>query len=354
MISLCVLTKNSEKMIEKCINSVKVIVDEIIVVDTGSGDKTKEIVIGMGAKVFDFKWNDNFSEAKNYLIGKATKEWILVLDYDESISSQDYENIKELAKSNEYLGYYLFQRNYVKGIGHFGWISCSGDRYEESNKFEGYVPRKLVRLFKNDPRINFTGAIHDSVIQSIEKIGFDLIGNSDIAIHHYGLLDRGMERNKWYIEVEKRNLRNDFYQEYQIAIQLLSIGEVKEATEHLLRSIELNPDFYLSYLELAIIAIKSGKISEAKPLLLHSLKLKEHEESWNNLGIVEVYEGNIEKGIEYFKKAIKMNEKNADFHFNLAQALKQAVREKEAREEFERAVYLNKYYEGKRVEFEGK
>jgi glycosyltransferase involved in cell wall biosynthesis len=352
MISLCILTKNSEKMIARCIDSAKEILDEIIVVDTGSSDKTKEIVRGLGAQVYDYKWNDNFSDARNFLISKAKEDWILILDCDETISSQDYGKIKELVKSDRYLGYYLIQRNYVRGIGHFGWISCSGDRYEESKIANGYVPRKIVRLFRNDSRISFKGVIHDSVIQSIEKIGLGLIGDTDIAIHHYGLLERGAERNRWYIDVEKRNLRNDFYQEYQIAIQLHSIGEIKEASEHLLKSIELNPDFFLSYLELAIIAIKSGKIREAKPLLLHSLKLKEHEETWNNLGIVEVYEGNFNESIECFKRAIEMNDKNAGFHFNLAQALKQIGREKEAQEEFEKAVYLNKDYEEKRGEFE--
>ena len=60
MISLCILTKNSEKMIAQCINSAKGISGEVIVVDTGSSDRTKEIVRELGAQVYDYKWNDNF------------------------------------------------------------------------------------------------------------------------------------------------------------------------------------------------------------------------------------------------------------------------------------------------------
>ena len=150
-----------------------------------------------------------------------------------------------------------------------------------------------------------------------------------------------------------KNIRNDFYQEYQIAIQLHSIGEIKEASEHLLKSIELNPNFNLSYLELAIIIMKLGKVSEAKPLLLYSLNLKENETAWSHLGIVEIYEKNFNRAIEYFNRAISMNEKNADFHFNLAQALKQTGKIEKAKQEFEKAVYYNSAYEEKRKEFEG-
>lgn len=339
-------------MIAHCIKSAKGVVDEIVVVDTGSNDKTKEIVRELGAQVYDYEWDDNFSNAKNFLKSKATKDWILLLDQDETISYQDFDKIKELARDENYLGYYLIQRNYVKGIGHVGFISCKDDNYEESKVSEGYVPRKMLRLFKNDLRIRFTGAVHESVIQSIEEIGMGLIGESDIVIHHYGLLDRGAERNRRYVDIEKKNIRNDFYQEYQIAIQLHSIGEIKEASEHLLKSIELNPNFNLSYLELAIIMMKIGKVSEAKPLLLHSIKLKKNETAWSHLGIVEVYEKNFDKAIECFKKAISMNEKNADFHFNLAQALKQSGNTEEAKEEFEKAVYFNAAYEEKRKEFE--
>jgi len=353
MISLCILTKNSERMIEQCICSVAPIISEVIVVDTGSSDNTKKIAEKLGAKIYDYKWDENFSNAKNFLKSKASKDWILLLDQDEAISSQDFDKIKEMVKDERYLGYYLIQRNYVRGIGHVGWVSCKKDKYKESKISEGFVPRKMLRLFKNDLRIRFTGAVHESVIQSIEEIGMGLIGNSDIVIHHYGLLDRGADRNRRYVDIEKKNIRNDFYQEYQIAIQLHSIGEIKEASEHLLKSIELNPNFNLSYLELAIIIMKLGKVSEAKPLLLYSLNLKENETAWSHLGIVEIYEKNFNRAIEYFNRAISMNEKNADFHFNLAQALKQTGKIEKAKQEFEKAVYYNSAYEEKRKEFEG-
>ena len=84
MISLCMIVKDEEQHLENCLNSIKELADEIIIVDTGSKDKTKEIAGKFTNKVYDFKWNDDFSEARNFSLSKATKDWILVLDADEN------------------------------------------------------------------------------------------------------------------------------------------------------------------------------------------------------------------------------------------------------------------------------
>ncbi|MEK6928650.1 MAG: glycosyltransferase [Nanoarchaeota archaeon] len=345
MISLCIIVRNNSETLKKCIESVKSINPEIIIVDTGSTDNSKEIALSLGAKIYDYAWNDNFSEAKNYALSKATSSWILNLDADETISKKDLEKIKEMIKSEEYLGYYLIQRNYTNKAGSFCWTSCKDDKYEESKGAYGFVPRKMVRLFKNDPRIKFEGIIHDSVIKSIENIG--KIGDCDIPIHHYGLTNRSIERTKWYVEIEKKNLKNDFFQEYQIASQLHSIGDLNEAVNHLAKSIQLNPDFYLSLLELAIIGIKKGKIVESKPILLRSLELQEHEMTWSHLGIVEVYEKNYAKAINCFQKAISLNPKNADFYYNLGLVYLTKGDKEKAHIQLKKAAELNPYYADK-------
>ena len=73
-ISLCMITKNEERYLEQCLNSVKEIVDEIIIVDTGSTDKTKEIAKKFKAKIIDFKWIDDFSAARNESLKHAAKD----------------------------------------------------------------------------------------------------------------------------------------------------------------------------------------------------------------------------------------------------------------------------------------
>lgn len=95
-ISLCMIVKDESDVIERCLLSVKDAVDEIIIVDTGSTDNTKEIALGLGAKVYDFKWIDDFSEARNYCFSKATMEYILWLDADDVILEDSLTRLIDL------------------------------------------------------------------------------------------------------------------------------------------------------------------------------------------------------------------------------------------------------------------
>ncbi|MEW9096447.1 MAG: glycosyltransferase [Clostridiaceae bacterium] len=98
-ISLCMIVKDEQDVIARCLDSIKDIVDEIIIVDTGSTDNTKEIIKIYTDKVFDFKWIDDFSAARNYAFSKATKDFILWLDADDVILEEDREKFKELKQN---------------------------------------------------------------------------------------------------------------------------------------------------------------------------------------------------------------------------------------------------------------
>lgn len=95
-ISLCMIVKNEELTLARCLDSIKDIVDEIIIVDTGSIDNTKEIALKYTDKVYDFKWCDDFSKARNFSFSKATKDYIMWLDADDVILEQDRQKLKEL------------------------------------------------------------------------------------------------------------------------------------------------------------------------------------------------------------------------------------------------------------------
>ena len=95
-ISLCMIVKDEEKVIGRCLESVKDLVDEIIIVDTGSKDKTKEIVSKFTDKIYDFEWVNDFAKARNFSFSKATKDYILWLDADDVIFEADRKKFKEL------------------------------------------------------------------------------------------------------------------------------------------------------------------------------------------------------------------------------------------------------------------
>ena len=98
-ISLCMIVKDEEKVIERCLNTVVDIVDEIIIVDTGSQDSTKEKVKKYKADIYDFPWKDDFAEARNFAFSKARMDYILWLDADDVLEKEDQEKLK-LLKEN--------------------------------------------------------------------------------------------------------------------------------------------------------------------------------------------------------------------------------------------------------------
>src|SRR5699024_8723561 len=98
-ISLCMIVKNEEKTIQQCLQSVKDVVDEIIIVDTGSTDRTMEIVANYTDEIFHFQWIDNFSAARNEAFSKATKDYILWLDADDVLLEEDKEKLSHLKRT---------------------------------------------------------------------------------------------------------------------------------------------------------------------------------------------------------------------------------------------------------------
>lgn len=200
-----------------------------------------------------------------------------------------------------------------------------------------------MRLFKNFKEIKSSGAIHESVIESIQKKG--TIGYSEIPIHHLGPLIFNLEKQLKYINIEIKNRSgNDFYQDYRIGVQLHSVGRLKEAFPFLLNSVKINENFYLAWLELGIILIKLGKLSESKPLLLKSLSIQEHESAWMHLALVELSEKNTEKAFNFFERASALNPKNADIYFNYGQALKSLGDMTQAIKMLQKAGELNPIY----------
>lgn len=194
-LSLCMITKDEEKNIERCIKSVADIADEIIISDTGSTDRTVEIAKSLGATVINYPWNNNFSYARNSSLDVATKEWILCLDADEALDSNSCEKIRRLLEEdNTFEAYYLRLVNVIEGID-------IGDAV-------------VLRMFKNKPEYRFTGRIHEQVINSIQSkdTSKSFIGNTDIRILHYGY-----DPNISNIELKnKRNIEIfNSYEEYE-------------------------------------------------------------------------------------------------------------------------------------------
>ncbi|RDY25336.1 glycosyltransferase family 2 protein [Romboutsia weinsteinii] len=217
-ISLCMIAKNEEDVIARCISSIKDIVDEIIIVDTGSTDNTIEIAKNLGASVYEFEWIDDFSKARNYSFSKATKDYILWLDADDILNPDDIDKFREL-KSNVNNLVDSVTMNYVLTVGPKGEFISSLRRN---------------RLVKRERNFKWIGQVHEY----LEVYGN--IINSDINVIH--------KKEKAYTN---RNLR--IYEEsiaqgkelstrdkYYYANELCDNGRYDEAIEQYIKFINTN------------------------------------------------------------------------------------------------------------------
>ena len=148
-ISLCMIVKNEETTLPRCLGSVKGFVDEIVVLDTGSTDKTPQIAEQFGAKVYYFTWNNNFSSARNQALKYVTGDWVLVLDADETLTSEIIPLLKSVLLKEEYLVINLVRQEVGSTQSPYSLVS---------------------RLFRNHPNIYFDRPYHALIDDSVTTI----------------------------------------------------------------------------------------------------------------------------------------------------------------------------------------
>ncbi len=186
LLSLCMIVKNEADNLPRCLESVKDVIDEIIIVDTGSTDETPQIAERYGAKVVHFPWTGSFSDARNESLKHARGEWILWLDADEVLADGKEQLRTILENDTEHDGFIL------------PMVSFVGYRSHR----EGHV-HPAFRLFRNLPGIRFERNLHEQIAGSILKVKPNAkFGVLPVWIEHYGYL-RPMVANKSKVE---RNL----------------------------------------------------------------------------------------------------------------------------------------------------
>jgi len=136
-ISLCMIVRDEEDTLARCVKSVRDIADEIIIVDTGSTDKTREIACELTDHVYDFEWIDDFSAARNFAYSKATKEYILILDADDVLLPEDRKKFKKLKKTLD-PGVDMVMMKYNVGYDQGGNVTLSYYRERLSKRARGF------------------------------------------------------------------------------------------------------------------------------------------------------------------------------------------------------------------------
>lgn len=240
-ISLCMIVKNEEKVIERCLSSVASLVDEIIVVDTGSTDQTKELVSKYTSNIYDFAWIDDFSAARNYASSKATGEWILVLDADEYIDEENFKAFVEEIKAdqNQYNSYTAKILNFT------------------GNNGESLIQNYHDRIYKNHSHIKYYRKIHE---QFQHELGEPLrIKNSSLLIFHSGYLTSTVNekdktsRNRELIDQEIETGQNQAFDYFNIGNEYFSMSEYGRAFDSYLEAYKLKTDFRLTWVSTTVI-----------------------------------------------------------------------------------------------------
>ncbi len=220
-VSICIMAKNEEKHIRRCLDSLKMLIDkpyaELIFVDTGSKDDTVNIAREYTDKIYHHPWNDNFSDMRNITISYAKGEWLFMVDADEELENP--EEAVALFEGKELDKYYTAR---VKAK-HLINMKTSQGRYAVHN---------WERIFRNDGQFHYEGAVHNQPIFKIPVV------NTDITFIHYGFMakDKGTIKRKFdrtgtLLMKELEKDPGNIYYQYQLAASYFGIDKKKALEE---------------------------------------------------------------------------------------------------------------------------
>lgn len=346
-ISLCMVVKDEESYIEGCIKSVLPIVDEIIVVDTGSADGTIEIAKRYGAKIFHHKWQDSFSAARNVYIKHAVMDWLFVLDADERVDSENLLKIDDLTSDDDnFTGFSFILRNYTNDSTTLGW-SPSEVHNPYRNDFSGWYPTRSIRLFRNRKDIYYSRTVHESVRESINKIDGRML-NLDVPIHHIGDR-RGKENKSVKMEMYERLGRRQIQLEQEDAQAYFELGRIyRERGEYelagkmLQKANEIDEGYPQIHNELGTVYLKEERFDDAMTAFRKAILLDpSFADAYYNLGNLYERLCEYEKAAEYYRKAIETNPQFANAYNNLGLVLDERGKINEAIDAYLKAIEIN-------------
>lgn len=208
-INLVMIVKNEERCLRRCLRAARSLVDDIIIADTGSSDRTKAIAKEMGATVVDFQWVDDFSAARNFALDHSDADWNLILDADEYLRPCSRKGLEKVIESR-------------KGM----WIGGI-TRYDSYKDNEGVSQSTSIL-----PRLLPKGVRYEGLIHEQPKAGYPCYA-LPLRADHDGYMneDKG-ERNLPYLEKAVREYPEDGYYQFQLASTLRNLGRLEESLKY--------------------------------------------------------------------------------------------------------------------------
>ncbi|MBE6044703.1 MAG: glycosyltransferase [Clostridium thermopalmarium] len=311
-LSICMIVKNEENNIERCLKSLKPLVDkgiaEIILVDTGSTDNTVEIAKKYVEKVYFHPWSGSFSEARNWSISLATGEYIFIVDGDDEIKQEDIDKIIKEFSEDDYKKYNTFS---LKVKSYF------------TEKLDDYSTMVQNHIFKNDGSFYYSGAVHNQPMYKKP------IKHLNISLMHYGYIMTPEVSEKKYnrtVPLLKKELEKSFnsidksiYYRYQLASSYNMHKDYKEALEEVRIYLKIVKDnwnkikhnYNITYNVLAVIVYFNNELyDEALDICNKSLKMiPEYIDFMYFKGNILFIKKNYKESIKCMKQYLEMLDK---------------------------------------------
>ena len=216
-LSACLIVKNESRDLPRCLLSMQHVVDEIVVVDTGSHDGTPDVARRLGANVVERPWNHDFADARNAALAVARGRWVLSVDADEELDPPSARRLRDLLGNPQADGFRLIQRNLQPAGSLLRWRDA-----------------RLTRLFRRDPQYRWEGRIHEQMGPSIQRAGGTVV-DTDLVLIHYGytLPDAQgasrAERNLALLDAMARVHPDDAYVQFQLGATWMACQRPHEA-----------------------------------------------------------------------------------------------------------------------------
>ena len=258
-LSVCMIVKNEEAFLPACLESVREVADELVVVDTGSTDRTVEIAREHGAQVHHAEWADDFAAARNVSLAHARGDWALVFDADQTLDPGSHAELRDLLETEALRGYMLRQLNYTGAVG-----------------TDGVVEHLNLRLFPLHPAVRYRGRVHEQVTCSRPELGWEIVPTG-VVVHHdgsrHGVYDTAKAaRDRRVLEEVVLGEPTDAFHFYNLGVACRLLGDQEAAERHLVRCVALaspgpggSYPYYLvaAAISLAGMALVTGRLAEA-------------------------------------------------------------------------------------------
>jgi glycosyltransferase involved in cell wall biosynthesis len=359
------IVRDAAPTLPACLESVRGMVDEMIIADTGSTDDTVEIAQGLGAHVIPIPWTNNFAEARNRALLAVKSNWVLSLDADEQLDSKARSRFPALLTDKTFAAYQVIIRNYVLSLEDRIWdrsARSNDSQFADAAIYPAYVEHENVRLFRRSADIYFVGRIHESVASRVIESGGKL-GNAAFVIHHFGFVadaEVRARKNHFYRRLGQQKVR-ERPQDPQAHLEL-GLGELENFGNQLgalalfARACELNPRLGVAWFFQALTLGKLQRWGETLKCLAEAERqghttspvyeslgdahynLKDYAKACvafdralrrspsnprlqSKLGIAVVRAGNLERGLNLIRQAVEMKPNAGELHDRLILSL---------------------------------